>query len=286
MESNSIKRFKEELVKVLPFFPNNRETKEELLNQSIASVMFYYIHWAYRLIPMRNRKIIIGPYVTADKRWKILKEQINTLLAKVRHGENLNPYLSLKAHQKGYTPADRIKNGDADRWDDKDFLLNIMGFHHFHLNEKIQKNGISERTNEVIFARLTRNEFHVVAIFDHSVFDNAKNEDDEMNPERQRLWKIFDEFSTRGMAPGTLYIPSIITMSGHPHHVHNITQEYTHVLNQIDPKINDSQYENGIYEEAKFTKPKNNKIKWFINGLDLGLLDKENNLFVLRYGPI
>lgn len=285
MESNSIKRFKEQLVKILPFFPNDKETKNDLLSQSISSVMFYYIHWALRLVPMRPRRIIIEPYVTADKKWKLLKIQINTLFEKARKGEDLTPYLSTKAHQKGYTPANRINNGQAGRWDDKDFILNTMGFHHFHLDERIKPDGISERTDDVLFARVSRDDFHAYAIFNHSVFENDVDESGKMNDERKRLWKIFDEYSTRGMASGTVYIPAMITTSGHPMHIHNIVQNYTHVLGEIDPKVNDREFLKSIYEETGINMPKNNKLKWHINGLDLGLLDKGNNFFVLRYGP-
>jgi hypothetical protein len=285
METKSIKKFKEELVKILPFFPNNKETKEELLSQSISSVMFYYIHWLTRLVPNRSRKVFIEPYVAASSRWPVLKPEIDKLLSKVRDGEDLTPFLSLKAHQKGYTPADRIRSGEAKSSDDKDFLLNTMGFHHFHLDEHILPSGMSERTHDVLFARITRYEFHAVAIFNHSVFESDRDENDEMNDERKRLWEIFDEYSTRGMAPGTVYTPSMITMSGHPLHIHDITREYTHVLNEIDHKITDRDYENGIYNETKLTKPKNNKLAWLINGLDLGLIDKENQFFIFRYGP-
>ena len=269
----------------MPFFPNNKETRQELLDQSISSVMFHYIHWASRFVPSRNRKVIIDPKVTSDTRWKLVKDRINSLLVKVRAGEDLTPYLSLKAHTKGYTPSDRIRSGEANSWDDKDFLLNTMGFHHFHLGESINNKGISERTNEVIFVRVSRNDFHVAAIFDHSVFDSDRDENDSMNEERTRLWKIYDDFSTRGLPPGTVHMSNPITASGHPLHIHDITREYTHVLNELDRKIDSREFESSVYEEAKLVKPKKNKLVWHINGLDLGLLDKANQFFIIRHGP-
>lgn len=269
----------------MPFFPNNKETRQELLEQSISSVMFHYIHLALRFVPSRKRKVIIDPQVTSDTRWKLVKEGVNSLLEKVRAGEDLTPYLSLKAHTKGYTPSDRIRSGEADSWDDKDFLLNTTGFHHFHLGETINAKGISERTNEVIFARVSRDEFHIAAIFDHSVFDSDRDENDSMNEERTRLWKIYDDFSTRGLSPGAVYMSNSITASGHPLHIHQITREYTHVLNELDSKIKSREFESSVYEETKLSKPKKNKFVWHINGLDLGLLDKANQFFIIRHGP-
>ena len=234
---------------------------------------------------MRSRKIIIEPYVTLDSRWPVLKLKINKLLSKVRNGEDLTPFLSLRAHQKGYMPINRIRSGDANIGDDQDFFLNTMGFHHFHLDERILPSGMSERTKDVLFARLTRDEFHAVAIFNHSVFEPERDGNNEMNEERKRLWQIFYEFSSRGLAPETVRVPSMKTTSGHPLYIRFISGEYTHVLNEIDHRLTDREYENGIYNEAKLTKPKNNKLAWHINGLDLGLIDKENNFFIFRYGP-
>jgi len=268
---------------MMPFFPNTKETRDDLLGQSIASILFHYLHWASRFVPQRKRRIIIDPHVTGDRRWPALKNSINSLLCKVREGEDLTPYLSLKAHTKGYTPSERIVSGEADGWDDKDFLLNTMGFHHFHLGERVT-NGISDRTNEVVFARCSREEFHIIAIFDHSVFDFVRDTGEAMNEERSRLWRIYTEFNESGMPPGTVYVSNPITCSGHPLHIHDITREYTHVINELDHKLDQREFEEEIYTETSFVKPKNNKLKWFINGLDLGILDKSNQFFILRHG--
>lgn len=287
MESNSIKKFKENLIRVMPFFPNNKETRQELLDQSILSVMFHYIHWTSRFVPNRKRKIIIDPKVTGDTRWKLIKKDINALLVKVRAGKDLTPYLSYKVHNKGYTPINRIRSGEANKWDDKDFLLNTMGFHHFHLGENINAKGISDRTNEVIFVQVSRDYFHVVAIFDHSVFSSDKDENGSlMNEERSRLRKVYDDFSSRGLPPGTVYISNPTTTSGHPLYIRDIASLYIDVINDLDQKIDCREFEKSIYEEAKLIKPKNNKFVWYIYGLDLGFLDKANQFFVFRNGPI
>lgn len=286
MESKSLKKFKSTLIKAIPFFPNDKKTKDVLMNQSISSVMFHYVHWVSRFIPKRPRKVFIENYATNDQRWSDLDGVINNFISKVKSGEDLTPYLSLKVHRKGYTPVDRIRNGDTDRWDDKDFLLNAMGFHHFHLGLEMDSNGISDRTNEVLFAKVTRNEFHIVALFDHSVFDSEKKDNDEMNSERSRLWDIFDEYSSRGIPPGSIYIPTMITTSGHPVHIHGITNEYIHIINQIDPKIENKEFIYSLYKEgANIDIPKKRKLDWHMNGLDLGLLDKNNNFFVFMNGP-
>jgi hypothetical protein len=195
MESKSIKKFKDILIKSIPFSPNNEQTKKELLGQSISSVMLHYIHWAYRLVPQRSRKIIIEPYVTADHRWHHLKNKIHPFLSKAIAGEDLTPYLSLQVRRKGYVPAIKIENSSVGRWEDKDLILNTMGFHHFHLGEKINFKDIAERTDDVLLAKVSRDIFHCIGIFNHSVFESPEDESHAMNGERERLWRIFDEIT-------------------------------------------------------------------------------------------
>ena len=37
-------------------------------------------------------------------------------------------------------------------WSDNDFILNVMGYHHFHLGHLKEKNGHMCRTNEALYA--------------------------------------------------------------------------------------------------------------------------------------
>ena len=62
----------------------------------------------------------------------------------------------------------------------------------------VQNTGLSLRTNEVLFAKVTRDSFHAVALFDHSVFDQLS--DSELTDERSRMWDIYDKYITFGMA--------------------------------------------------------------------------------------
>ncbi len=42
-ESKRIQKFKSEIIKDLPFFPNTKEVKEELEAQSLNGIIIYYI---------------------------------------------------------------------------------------------------------------------------------------------------------------------------------------------------------------------------------------------------
>ena len=166
-----------------------------------------------------------------------------------------------------------------DRWADKDMLLNVMGFHHFHFD------ALPMRSNDVLFAHVTRDRFTVAGIFNHTVFeffDPAK----PMAAERKRLWEIFDERATRDVPAGRPVVASMIATSGHSIYFAKLASDYARVIAEIDPKLNDSNYVRGLYENVGVPIPVKPKLLWHLHYLDLGALDKKTGaFFVLRKGP-
>jgi hypothetical protein len=82
----------------------------------------------------------------------------------VEAGEDLTKYLSLDPQTRGISP----QGG----WSDKDLILNIMGFHHFHLGPETRR----YRSDELALARVSREEFEVMDLFDHDVFEPGTSE--------------------------------------------------------------------------------------------------------------
>ncbi|WP_157199510.1 hypothetical protein [Methylomonas koyamae] len=158
-ESKRIKKLRREIISVLPTFPNNGETKELLDGMFLGTLLIHYLNWVIRYVAIKPRKVLIEPAVTNHPSWRNLKNQVYVLLEKVRNGENLNPHLSRLPRTRGYSPSTSEIGHDVDRWVDKDFLLNTMGFHHFHLGMKSEKNGYVERTNDLVFANVSRGTF-------------------------------------------------------------------------------------------------------------------------------
>ncbi len=281
-ESKRIKKLRGDVIKVIPKFPNNRETKEKLEAMPLATLLIHYLNWRIRYVSIKPRKAIIEPTVTADPRWKLLRDQVTVILDKVRSGENLIPYLSTQPHSKGYSPETSKMGPGVDRWADKDFLLNVMGFHHFHLGAKVEAAGHVERTDDVLFARVSCEKFTAIGIFNHSVFGPTG---DEMSAERKRLWKIFDEHTGRGVPPGSVVIASSIASSGHPDHVVRTAQEYSRIIHYLDPKLDDPSLVSELYTAGKVREPERVKLEWALNFSELGIREKSSDhLFVLRPG--
>ncbi len=283
-ESNRIKKFRLSLAKQIPKFPNNKHSLQILESKGLGNLLIDYANWAIRYVAMRPRFVEIHPTATQDKRWKVLNSEINQFLSKVRNGEDLTPHLSLQPHTQGCTPAASLCGIDTSRWADKDFLLNVMGYHHFHLGLKFERNGHIGRTNNLLFARVNRSKFEVIAIFDHSVFNT--NPDGSMSAERTRLWSIFDRLSLLGVPAGSCVVSSLIATSGHPVQIVELAGRYAHFIQNFDRSLDESGAVIKLYEEAGFKSPVKSKLRWHLNWLDLGLLDEpSNHFFVFHRGP-
>jgi len=284
-ESERIKKLRESLIKEIPRTPNDRQSLLELESKSLPDLLVIYANWIARYITPRKRDVIIEQAALSDLRWATLAGQIYQFLEKVKSGEDLTPHLSLIIRKKGFSPAATKVGQDVDKWEDKDFLLNVMGYHHFHLGNQIAAKDHVGRTDDVLFAEVTRDKFRVIAIFSHSVFEKNTIITPALTDERKRLWEIFDEHSLAGATPGSLVIPSIIMTSGHSFKIVRLAQDYMRVIKEIDPKLDDYNFVKDLFAEAEISLPKKYKLNWHFRFLDLGVFDNASKTyFVFRYG--
>lgn len=282
IETKRIKNFRLSIAKQIPRFPNDKASLQILEAKSLGALLIDYANWAIRYVATRPRRVIIESTAINDRRWASWEADIRQLLRKVETGDDLTPHLSLKPHTRGFTPAASAQGPDVDRWADKDMLLNVMGYHHLHL-DAAPTQGM--RSDEMVFAQVTRDTFTVVGIFDHSVFE-ATTPTAVMTAERERLWEIFDERTTRGVPPGAVVMTPPIATSGHPVQLVMMASDYARTIHAIDPKLNDRSYVQGLFEEAHAPVPAKPELRWRMHFLDLCLVDKaETCAFVLRKGP-
>jgi hypothetical protein len=281
-ESKRVKALRRGLAKQIP--KNDRASKQSLEGKSLGPLLIDYANWAIRYVAPRPRKVIIEPTASTDSRWKALQKDIDAFLEKVTRGDDLTPHLSLDPHTRGYTLAASAQGPDVDRWADKDKLLNVMGYHHFHPSMTMEPQGFARRTNEILFAHVTREEFTVVGIFDHSVFESEPGQ--PLNPERERLWRIFDERLTRHVPPGSVVIASPIATSGHSMHFTLLAADYARLIGHEDQRVEDPAYISALTAGTAFVLPAKPKWKWHLHYLDLGLIEKTSGFFLLfRKGP-
>jgi hypothetical protein len=166
--------------------------------KSLTDLIITYIGWRLRYVAQRPRKVTGLPNLAGDPRSAALKPNIDAFVKSVEAGNDLTPFLSLAPHGRGYTPLADPKTGGTETWADKDFLLNVMGLHHFHLGLTIEPAGHAARTNEVIFASVTRNQLEILGLFDHAAFEHEA--DGTMTSERVKLWHTYEQRQAAGAA--------------------------------------------------------------------------------------
>ncbi|MCP6571029.1 hypothetical protein NL494_28055, partial [Klebsiella pneumoniae] len=67
--------------------------------------------------------------------------------------------------------------------------------------------GHMARTNEVLFASVTRDEFEILGLFDHAAFEHE--DDGSMTPEREKLWAAYQVREAAGLLGLPVGIPGI-----------------------------------------------------------------------------
>lgn len=285
-DSKRIKRLRSEIIKIIPKFPNNKQTKNILESKTLTDLLTVYLNWATRLIVARPRKVEISTEITEDYRWVSVANIFEKLKDKIEKGEDLMPYLSLRAQEKGFTPDISNSNPGFDKWADKDFLLNVMGFYHFHLGD-MQKNGknITKRTDDVIFAKVDRKVVKVFGVFSHAVFDDTGQDSKEIKSEKIRLWNLFRKLVTEDVPQGSFVIPSMIAGSGYTLQVVRNAQIFVRIIEEFDSQLDNRAYVNSLYQGTGIEPPNKPKIDWCLRGTDLGVFDRTTNLFaVYCYG--
>lgn len=281
-DSRRVKTFRRELVAAVPRFPNDRASLRAVESKTLTDLIITYIGWRLRYVAQRPRKVIGRLNLTSDPCAALLAPKIDAFLRSVEAGDDLTPYMSLQPHTHGYTPAADPRTPGADTWADKDFLLNVMGLHHFHLEAA----GHAAPTNEVLFASVTREEFEIIGLFDHAAFDHK--DDGTMTPERMKLWRTYQAREAVGALPGQLKIGGYanlgIARSSQPVAVTRAAQRHVGIIRKINPKLDDPAYVKTLYGEAAVpTKP---KLKWSYCHLDFGLSDQAAAFFgVFDRGP-
>jgi len=267
-ETPRARRFRLELVKEIPKLPNNRETKRILEAKSLAELLIDYVNWRARFIGVRPRKVVLDPEIVLDAKWAEHAESIAALFKKVERGDDLTPHLSLEPHSKGYAHRAELQGTTSDdKWSDKDFLLHGMNYHHFHLGQVFEGCGHVQRTNNVLFAEVSREEFVVVGIFDHSVFVPRANE-------RERLWELHDRIAIRGKPAGSIIVSAAIATSGHTVHCVRYAAHCARLVQHCDSMLDDRNFVESMFAQASIEAPSKARFVWGFNHLDIGVVEK------------
>ncbi|TPG94645.1 hypothetical protein EAH72_17035 [Pseudomonas caspiana] len=178
------------------------------------------------------------------------------------------------------------KDGPINAWADKDFTLNAMGFHHFHLGLEKDAAGHVTRTDEVLFALVSRDEFEVIGLFTHDAF--KRDSSGAMTPERRKLWGAHQTRLSQGRLPGEIYIGGMAGMgiagSGVPIAIVEMAFQYVRRIAEYEANLMSFEFAKTLYSEGNI--PASSKFIWSFDHLDLVLLDEgASQLVRIAKGP-
>ncbi|GAA5483937.1 hypothetical protein [Haloferula sargassicola] len=108
-----------------------------------------WISWQRRLVEMRTRQVHRAAVLSCPSP---LQPGLAQLEDAVRTGKPLWPWQSKRIDRQIY----------------EDAMLNDFGILHFHLGANFEGSGYIERTRELLFAVVTRDDFYELGVFDHS----------------------------------------------------------------------------------------------------------------------
>ncbi len=281
-EPKRITDLRKQIIKKLPRFPSDRESKRVLDAKSLGLLLIDYTNWAVRFVVPRMRNVLVDGTLKNDPRWQNNETRIAELINSIKEGADLTEYLSDLPRTKGFTPAaskfsDPSDKKDDQKWSDKDLVLNVMGFHHLHLA------AYPDRSSEILFAKFDRATCKIVGIFDHSVFYLSTSKAG-FTAERERLFKLFNVHIAEGVSENSMSIGASITTSGHSTALVGISANYDKFVQREDPNLDVPEYVERLYANAGRSMPARPKLKWNLRGLDLGVVDKNGVFFVLKCG--
>ncbi|MBD8605166.1 hypothetical protein IFT80_21245 [Pseudomonas sp. CFBP 8771] len=269
--SQRFKKLKRNLVEAIPRFPNNKATLQALQDMKFVPLLVTYLSWKVRLVEQRPRRVVRTKVLRSHEAFPRLRPNIDAFLAAVEAGEDLIPYLSSAAASEGFTPPD--PNHEKGLWADKDLLLNVMGFHHFHLGMTTDPSGYYARTNEVLFALVGRDQFEVIGLFTHEAF--KRSSPGHLTPERRSLWAAYEKRLAEDRVPGEIYIGGMAGMgiagSGVPVAIVETAFQYVRRIEEYEKNLESFEFAKTLYSDGNI--PAKSKFVWGFDHLDLVLID-------------
>ena len=265
-DSKRVRSFRRAITKAIPIRPDDRATRERFAQLPLPSQLVHYLEWLQRFVPPRPREVVIETPMDGHPRWPELKDCLEELLAKVRTGADVNRHLGERI-ARGYSPA------ASGLWDDRDFLLTVTGYRHFHLGRgERTRGGFTERQNDVLFADISSDRFVALGIFDHSVFRDPSC--GPQTADQRRFWSMHENRRSRQVPPGAVYFDVGITTSGRCIGLVNLADAYARQIHQLDPLLDDRAFVAQLYEECPRDVPRRPKFSWAFRDLDLALLER------------
>lgn len=262
----SIKNLKEFLVKEIPFYPNNGESKTFLLKIDIGTLINIHDSWQERKITPIPRKIIIPERIKQDPLYNNNESKINKLTKMIENGLDISDYQSRKVEENTFDVDDFKRTRLF--MNSRDQMMICEGVYHLHLKP------YPDRTNEVILAQINDDSFYVMGVFTHKVFEKNGAEKEHKKYDDA----IQNYLATKVPSGGAMFL-GLQNLAGSSI---ASTVNQTHIIKILTlvEKYQDgiSSYTRLLYKKIHSRAPMSVSPIWRINQRDIEIYDRKNKI--------
>jgi len=285
---------------LIPCHPENEDSRKRLDQMPAHEMLFVYMNWADRFVARRPRTcraskdFLHAPGV--KKNW----EQIQKIVNIAESGGDLTPYLSRLVRHAGFMTKPRRKPNSI-AWDNRDFVLNSLEFHHLHLKPLKANEQRSGDSNDLIFCRVSRNQIYFAHLGDHKSFDDGSllkvhaelevaagrtlqisgpEKTDQSDREQMKLAR--HGFSGTARWGGSITIGTHLMGSGDsPFHIDHVGKLRRRCI-EDDEKLDTIVGQSEVFGPLADSLPEKPEFEWFLEHCDLVVLEKTKKLAAKR----
>ena len=273
-----VQRFRDKLIGELPRVPNDGASLTSLQGLSTIGLIQSYVTWRMRLIPRKPRAVRIWHGGVTPFQLQKAKNRIAPLINDAIAGNDLEQYLSESVRKAGIDLDPTRRQNRSRR--DIDMVLTRHGLHHFHIGARTKFNP-KGRSDALVFAEVSPDEFRIAAISDHRAFDT-----EDKTGERQRFFRTCLSYISKDIPPGEGFTSSPVLSSGHSLEVRAFARKCSDEMDRLDSKLDQPEFFKDLYGQqtngdgdTPSALPPKVSLSWHFEDLIFGILDTRNGRF-------
>lgn len=140
---------------------------------SLANLLIEYRVLRGRFVAPVPRTVHVSRELRSSRKASAHRTVLNGLITKIEDGVDLTPHLSRRIVR----PFRSVTPTEPSRRSDRDLLLGEWGVHHLHLSLELRRDGMTERSKDVLFAVFDDENAYLIGIFAHPDEANWAAED-------------------------------------------------------------------------------------------------------------
>ena len=271
------------LANIIPCFPDEEWVRKELRAIHLGEALLVYLNWMSRMVAPRQRTVSYTDVFWDAPQAKEHEVIIREIEALVIAGANIEPFLS-EGIRTGYVGSTHESKKQRKHLD---FALNAYSVHHLHLSDRIRKDGMRKRTQDLLYVAFSRTEALFIMVGNHKSFDDdSLNKAIDMHrarelslevPRSDNNYSSLRELERRGISTmssvgGKVFMKATLTTAGtstwttmHGIRALSTIRDYDAKLDEVAPTF---------FAKADTAMPDSPQYEWVMDYCDLYLVER------------